>query len=240
MVQIENRLETTKTIEKDYLAGYQENEKKAARKRHRSYVGGMWEQMGAFQSDFLKQHGLRPQHTFLDVGCGSLRAGRVLVDYLSPGNYYGIDIDPGIIGAGYDHELTEEQRARLPVENLHATDRFDCSFGQVRFDTAIAQSVFSHISLNLMRLCMYRVAQVMKPGGSFFVTFFEREPEAPIDHFGTSTGSQVTTYTERDPYWYYSSDLEWMITGMPWEYHYIGDWGHPRGQRMARFVRTTG
>jgi hypothetical protein len=37
------------------------------------------------------------------------------------------------------------------VANLRSTDRFDNDFG-VAFDVAIAQSVFTHMPLNMMRL----------------------------------------------------------------------------------------
>ena len=52
----------------------------------------------------------------------------MLSDYLEPGHYYGIDVNNDIITTGYDRELTDEQRARIPVSNLHSTDRFDCDF----------------------------------------------------------------------------------------------------------------
>jgi len=60
--------------------------------------------------------------------------------------------------AGYANELDDAGRARLPSKNLRATDRFDADFG-VEFDMAIAQSVFTHVSLNWIRLCLARVAQ---------------------------------------------------------------------------------
>ena len=30
----------------------------------------------------------------LEIGCGNLRAGRLFIDYLDAGDYYGIDISP--------------------------------------------------------------------------------------------------------------------------------------------------
>jgi len=40
---------------------------------HRRYVGGMWEEIGQLQFDYLVSQGLRPEHVFCDVACGSLR-----------------------------------------------------------------------------------------------------------------------------------------------------------------------
>ena len=66
-----------------------------------------------------------------------------------------------------------------PRDHLRATDRFDCDFG-VKFDYAIAQSVFTHVSLNHIRLCLYRVARQMQPEGRIFATFFEAPASGPL------------------------------------------------------------
>jgi D-alanyl-lipoteichoic acid acyltransferase DltB (MBOAT superfamily) len=58
-----------------------------AQKAHRDKVGGLWDVMGKLQFDFLKANGLMPEHSFLDIACGSFRAGRFLIDYLECGNY---------------------------------------------------------------------------------------------------------------------------------------------------------
>ncbi len=134
----------------------------------------MWEELGKLQVDFLVGQGLKSDHTFLDVGCGSLRAGRLLVDYLDPLHYYGIDINIDVMKAGYDNELTDEQRSRMPLANLRCTDRFDADFA-IPFDMAIAQSVFTHLSLNQIRLCLFRLSKVMQPGGRF-LRRFSRKP----------------------------------------------------------------
>jgi SAM-dependent methyltransferase len=229
---IEQRTEVPATHKDPDYEAFELTEKRLKRRVHRSFVGGQWEQMGRLQLEFLIAHGLQPEHRFLDVGCGSLRAGRYLVNYLEPGHYYGTDINHGLIEAGYELELDDPQRARLPQSNLHATDRFDNDFG-VSFDMAIAQSVFTHISLNMMRLCLYRVAKVMKPDATFYATFFERGRDYPVD--GVPEGRNL--WTERNAFWYYRRDLQWAAERSPWDYRYIGTWGHPRGQRMVEYTR---
>jgi len=231
--QVESRIEAVRR-EPDY-AGEVFTEERRQRGAHRAFVGGGWDKHGLRQLDFLVSQGLRPDHVLLDVGAGAFRAGRHFIDYLDPGHYYGIDINPSLLQVGYDHELSDEQRAKLPIGNIHATDRFDADFGDVRFDIALAQSVFSHVSLNHARVCLHRVAKVTKPGARFFVTFFEGPEGTPIDKMLVNP----RRFHERNPYWYTRSDMQWVARDEPWRMRYIGDWGHPAGQRMLEFTRLS-
>jgi len=61
---------------------------------HRRFVGGndqYWDGLSQLQFDLLVSKGLTPQDSFLDVACGSLRAGSRLIPYLDPGRYVGVD-----------------------------------------------------------------------------------------------------------------------------------------------------
>lgn len=49
----------------------------------RGKVGGMWEEIGMLQFQFLVAQGIRAEHRLLDVGCGCLRGGIHLTGYLS-------------------------------------------------------------------------------------------------------------------------------------------------------------
>ncbi|WP_374651904.1 hypothetical protein [Dongia sp.] len=42
--------------------------------------------------EFLQKYGLQPNDVAVDYGCGSLRLGRAVIDYLEPGRYWGVDI----------------------------------------------------------------------------------------------------------------------------------------------------
>lgn len=235
MTAIEQRIEAH-GVQFDY-SGREFTEEEIARRVHRRFIGGAWNAHGERQLEFLKEHGLLPEHKLLDIGCGCFRAGRHFLDYLDPGNYYGVDANRPLMQVGYDAELRDEQRERLPVENLRATERFDVDFG-TRFDFAIAQSVFTHVSLNHVRLCLYRVGKVLRPGGSFFATFFEQPARTPVDRI-LAPHKDRPFFTEKDIFWYYRDDLRWAAQFGPWRVNYIGDWGHPKKQKMMEFVRLT-
>lgn len=199
---------------------------------HRAAVGGDWDVMGQHQLDFLRGRGLEPGHVFLDVGCGSLRAGVHLIPYLEPGNYYGIDQEQTLLDAGRTIELGEARFQQYRPTLVAMSDFGFERLGQT-FDMAIAQSVFTHISLNLIMRCIYNLAPVMRSGGTFFATFFENEHGQRYTD-SINRGHRVTHY-DRDPFHYHPDTLRWVCEGTGLELEVIGEWGHPRGQRMLAF-----
>ncbi|MCO5581844.1 hypothetical protein L7F22_035733 [Adiantum nelumboides] len=56
----------------------------------------------------LTQLGMRETHKLADVGCGSLRGGRLSIMYLRPGNYYGIEPTAWALHDGIAAHLGEE------------------------------------------------------------------------------------------------------------------------------------
>jgi hypothetical protein len=206
--------------------------------RHRDLVGGLWDEIGRLQLEFLVQRGLEPGMRLVDLGCGSMRGGVHFVRYLEPEHYYGIDISEALLDAGYEIELAQAGvQHRLSREHLRADSRFDVGQFGVCFDMALAQSLFTHLPLNHIRLCLGRLAPALRVGGSLYATIFacdERGWFEPLQH---GDGGPVT-YPDADPYHYRYADIAACCAGLPWEMQPIGDWGHPRGQSMVRLLRT--
>ena len=75
-----------------------------ARGDHRDFVGGLWDQLGALQLDFMIRQGLRPDMTFLDLGCGCLRGGLHFIRHLARGNYFGIDANASLVRSAWEVE----------------------------------------------------------------------------------------------------------------------------------------
>lgn len=218
-----------------------ENMKKAvADGHHRAVIGGMWDELGALQKQFLLSQGLKPEHRFIDMGCGSLRAGVPLTEYLDAQRYYGVDISPDLLDAGYEREIVPAGlEAKLPRANLAANADFDATGFGVMFDYGIAQSVFTHMPISRLTDCLTALRPVFAEGGRFYVTYFERPadaaPDAPLPH----EPGGVVTYPDRDPY---DTTLEALDAATPsgWRLDVMGRWDHPRDQRMALFIRETG
>lgn len=206
-------------------------------------VGGMWEQMGALQFDFLVQQGLRPEHSLLDVGCGSLRAGVKFLPYLKSGHYYGIDINHEILDAA--RMVVERERLQHTAPTLVQMDDFDFASLGRSFDFALAQSVFTHVPLNSIIRCLMNIDRVLVPGGRFFATFFEnplgKRHLGPLEPVFQSSADELRfqTFFDRDPYHYDVDTFRWICEGTRLEVEYIGSWNHPRDQRMLAFVKKS-
>lgn len=201
-------------------------------------MGGLWEQTGRLQFDFLLQQGLRPNHFLLDVGCGSLRAGVHFIGYLEPGHYFGIDINNRLLNAGRKELQRRQLLGRNPT--LAQTDRFDLLSLRQKFDYALAHSLFTHLPLNSIMRCLWQIDQVLVPGGRFYATFFVARKGKfhlePIPHPRVD-GPDLPSFFDRDPYHYDFATFQWICEGTGLTVEYLGDWNHPRDQKMMVFTK---
>lgn len=133
-----------------------------------------WLALGKMQFDYLLEHGLRPAHRMLEIGCGNLRAGWRFIEYLDVGHYYGVDISPDILFDAQRVLVERGLQAKLPV----LTPVRDLKLGFLpdeHFDVVHAHSVFSHSPLSVIDECLGQVGRVMKPDGWFDFTFDRTE-----------------------------------------------------------------
>jgi SAM-dependent methyltransferase len=199
---------------------------------HRKFVGGMWDEVGSLQLEFLKEKGLLPHHRLVDIGCGSLRGGVRFVRYLDQGNYYGLDINASLIEAGKlelaQAGLTDKQ------PNLLVNDKFEVTRFMVTFDYAIAVSVFTHLYMNHIARCLAEVKKVLEPGGKLFATFFEAPSPVHLEPIRHEPEDLVTEF-DANPFHYSFSEIQWLSESAGLEVRYLGDWGHPRDQQMLCF-----
>src|SRR5437899_257086 len=94
---------------------------------YRTFVGPAWDydRSAALQFSLLAALGLRDQNHVLDIGCGSLRLGRLLIPFLQPERYFGIEPNRWLVDDGIDRELG---RSILDVKRpaFRHNDDFDC------------------------------------------------------------------------------------------------------------------
>lgn len=205
---------------------------------HRGAVGGLWDQLGQLQFNYLRRKGLLPDMRLLDMGCGCLRGGVHFIRYLNAGNYYGMDLSQSLLDAGYDVELKEaDLQDRMPRKNLRQSSSFDAAAFGTTFDAGLAISLFTHLPLNHIRLCLTRLTDAMRPGSCFYATAFVLPETLAWQEPHQHDPGGITTYPDRDPYHYQAADMAHVCHGLPWKLQGIEDWDHPRNQRMCIFER---
>ena len=192
-------------------------------------VGSMsrerWLALGSMQFDYLKEHGLRPGHRMLEIGCGNLRAGWRFIDYLDPGDYHGIDISPEILISAQDTLVRQGLQDKVPT--LTPVRDLTLSFlPSGRFDVMHAHSVFSHSPLPVIEECLAHTGRVLAPGGWFDFTFDRTEG---VEH-------QVL----REDFYYRTETLVALAEKHGLAARFMDDWEErPHGQSKIRVTHGT-
>src|SRR5438093_164793 len=116
---------------------------------YRAYVGPPedYDLIAAMTFNLLTTIGLRQHHSLLDIGCGSLRIGRLLIPYLNRGKYFGVEPNQWLVEEGIKREIGETLVATKGPTFLLTDSPEMVIETKVSFDFALAQSIFSHCGL---------------------------------------------------------------------------------------------
>lgn len=140
---------------------------------HRGYVGPKrsFDLIAAMTFNLLTKEGLREFHSVLDIGCGCLRVGRLLIQYLNKGNYVGIEPNQWLVDAAFKYEMGADI-ILIKEPEIIISDRFEEDYNK-KFDYIFAQSIFSHAGLDLVEEWLEQIASRLKENGRFLFTFFK-------------------------------------------------------------------
>lgn len=139
---------------------------------YRAYVGppADYDLVSAMVFNLLTSIGLRQHHRVLDIGCGSLRTGRLLIPYLNPECYVGVEPNRWLVEDGIANEI-----GRDLVNIKKPTFSFQSSMAEfktpLKLDYAFAQSIFSHCGKDLVGQWLAQVAYHLKDDGALLATF---------------------------------------------------------------------
>lgn len=115
--------------------------------------------------ELLQRHGLKPNHYLLDFGCGSLRVGRWLIEYLNADRYFGIDPEKWLIEEAKAKEIPAEVWETKSPSFDYNTEWLMDVFGGVEFDYVLISDVFLHAAHWQIENMLYGVAKSLAPNG---------------------------------------------------------------------------
>jgi len=167
------RAETSAWLMQDEQRSVTEARTTRGFEEYRAHVGpsDLYDVSSAVQFNLLTALGLREAHYLLDVGCGSLKAGRLFIPYLRPGRYFGIEHLPWLIQESIDREIGADL-VRIKRPTFSDDNNWTMSIFNRQFDYILAQSIFSHLPQAGIRRCVAEAKKTLKPGGIFAATFF--------------------------------------------------------------------
>ncbi len=188
---------------------------------YRAYVGLPEHYDLSSSSTFalLTALGLRQHHRLIDIGCGSLRNGRLLIPYLDRGNYIGIDPNGWLIDEGIKNELGADiVNVKRPV--------FVCSASPSVLDDlpvasfALANSIFTHASLSQIRGWLSHLSGRLSLAGVLVATYTEGSGDYAGDEWvypGCVGYRRETLAAVAAEYGYRMARLDWRhLHGASW------------------------
>ena len=145
---------------------------------YRAYVGppDEYDLFSAMVFNLLTTLGLRQHHRVLDIGCGSLRIGRLLIPYLAKNNYYGIEPNQWLVDNGIQNEIGHDL-VNIKQPTFSFKDSMEEFKMSLQLDYAVAQSIFSHCGRDLLEGWLSQVAFHLKDDGALVATFLVNDKD---------------------------------------------------------------
>lgn len=141
----------------------------------------------------LIDDGLQPHHYCLDYGCGSLRIGEHMIQFLDKCNYIGVDIDREFIDAGVARLHTDVVSNNAPrlrvISPLKPTE-----INRHEFDVVVSSDVLTHIPPNDVRRFIHCCIHPLTNTGSLYI-FFDKSTQ--IERHGTQSWSYPVSLIEK-------------------------------------------
>jgi hypothetical protein len=159
---------------------------------------------GRLQFERLVSNGMNPESVLLDLGCGCLRGGCWMIEYLNPGCYHGIEPARNRVDLGLKY-LVPSRTFRRRSPRLDFNPDFDTSVFGVTFDFFNATSIWTHACKRQIQTMLDGFVAHTGPGAVFLTSYLP--PTSDADEYfgdmwvGTSHESDVSGVVRHSLSW---------------------------------------
>ena len=126
----------------------------------------LWKMKRDFQIKFLKDMGLQPKHSFFEIGCGTLRGGIPIIEYLDTSNYFGAEVRKKALKEG-KNELKDSGLEWKNPTLILSPDISNLSIDQ-NFDYIWSFSVLFHMNDKIVSDTFNFVSKHLSNKGVFY------------------------------------------------------------------------
>lgn len=193
---------------------------------YRAYVGPPedYDLVAAMTFGLLAALGLRQQHRVLDIGCGSLRVGRLLIPYLNRGGYHGLEPNEWLVRDGIAREVGNDQIQIKQPRFIFAESARELIDDGSRYDYLVAQSIFSHCGKDLLEDWLAQAAILLSETGALVATYID-----------AASDTERTGWIYPDCVSFTEATVQSLAQAHGLEFVPL-EWHHPR-QRWALFAK---
>ena len=194
----------------------------------------------SWQVPSIKQHlGSLEGKIFIDIGAGDIVLGEKLGEIGRPKKFFVQDLSEPSINAG----LKRMNKNGVDTTNIIPLISYNFNFDKVddaSIDFAFSNSLFSHLSLNSIILCLRNLRPKMKVNAKYLTSMIvvpgEIEPLSYDWSYLKTPGSNIISYPTKDPYHYTKSTINETLDGrIGFKIIQVHDYGHPF-QKLVEFV----
>lgn len=146
---------------------------------YRAYVGPPddYDLVAAMSFGLLTILGLRQQHQLLDIGCGSLRIGRLLIPYLNHGGYTGLEPNQWLVHDGIQSEVGQDQIDIKQPRFVLSDSASELLAEGSKYDYLLAQSIFSHCGMDLLDQWLAQASGLLGESGALVATYVSSDTD---------------------------------------------------------------
>lgn len=178
--------------------------------------------------------------SFIDVGAGDIVLGEFLSEIGIPKVFYAQDLSEPSLKSGI--ERIKKSGTRVDIFRTLVSSNFDLSqIENCSLDCAFSNSLFSHLSINSILLCLRNLSTKMKFDSKYFSSMIivpRGDDSKPYDwSYLERKGTNVISYPNQDPF-HYSEETVFALSNFDTGFKVVDihDYGHPF-QKLVEFKK---